>query len=464
MQARPETVVSRRDAGVIQRTVLEKSGPVLAEGMAVGELIGTGEAAVIKSAERISDFKEGMVLVTEMTDPDWVPIMKIASAIVTDSGGRTCHAAIISRELGIPCVVGTGNASKAVEDGQEITVSCAGGAKGVVYSGILPFKEETIRLSDLQMPGVGMWYHQSDPDRAFPDARYPHQGVGLLRIDEILRDEVKVHPLAALEYPAEDAAGIDAVSRGYDDKKAYVVTRLAQSIARIAAATSPKPVRALLSDATSREMQRLVGGSLHPDTHNDVNPLLGTRGAGRYTDFDYEEAFALELDALRQVREEMGLDNVSIVLPAAQTGRELKAITDVLAQSGLKRGDGGLEYHLMCRTPAQLLTLDQFSDAVDGFVFNVGELAQLAQGIDAAAILMRPFYDEKHPAVLSLLDTGLDLAKRLGKPAGLVNIAPANPWVFMGLELVRKADYVTVRPDVFPQARDAILEAEGKTG
>ncbi len=462
VQARPETVVSRRETGIIKRTVLEKTGPVLAEGMAVGDLIGAGKAAVIRSAEQIQKFKAGMVLVTEMTDPDWVPIMKIASAIVTDSGGRTCHAAIISRELGIPCVVGTGNGSKSVKPDQEITVSCAGGSKGIVYAGILPYKEETIRLDQLQMPKLPFWYHQSDPDRAFSDARYPHGGVGLLRVDELMRDEVKVHPRAALAYPAEGKDKIDAVSKGYPDKKAYFVTRLARGVAHICAATAPRPVRALLSDATSRDLSRLAGGAAY--AYDDANPLLGTRGAGRYTDLDYEEAFDLELQALATVRGEMGQSNLSLILPACQSVKEIKAIAGILNDHGLARGKDGMEWHLFCRTPAQMLALDQLAGEIDGFLFSVSDLAQLVLGIDASNVLMRSYYDEKHPAVLSLLETGLDLAKRIGKPAGVTNIAPANVAAFAALPLMRKAGFVVLRPDVFPQAREAFLEAEGKGG
>ena len=462
VQARPETVVSRRDTGVIKRIVLEKTGPVLAEGMAVGEYIGTGKAAVIKSTENIKDFKEGMVLVTEMTDPDWVPIMKIASAIVTDTGGRTCHAAIISREMGIPCVVGTGNASKNVTDGEEITVSCAGGAKGIIYKGILPYKEQEFRLADLKMPSLPLYFHLSDPDRAFPDARYPNAGVGLLRIDEVIRDEVKVHPKACLEYPDEDPQAIDAVSTGYPDKKEYFVTKLAQSVARVAAAVYPKPVRALLSDATSAEMRKLIGGSVHP--HTDGNPMLGTRGAGRYTDFDYDEAFALELQALARVRNEMGLDNLSLILPACQTSREVDDLMEALSSNGLERGNGNLEMHLLCRTPAQMLTLDQFADSVDGFLFNVGDIARLAQGIDPVSILMADYFSETHPAALALVETGLDEAKRLGKPAGLVNMSSGVQGVrdFSAQPLMKKADYAVIRSDMVPDVREAFLDAEGK--
>ena len=458
VQARPETVVSRREAGVMRRSILEKTGPVLAEGMAVGELIGSGKAAVIKSTENIKDFQEGMVLVTEVTDPDWVPIMKIASAIVTDVGGRVCHAAIISRELGIPCVVGTGKGSQAIANGQDITVSCAGGVKGLIYEGILPFKEETIRLDELEMPKLPLLYHQSDPDRAFPDSRYPNAGVGLLRVDEVIRDEVKVHPLACLEYPSEASGEIDAVSAGYPDKKAYFVSRVSQSIGRITASAHPNPVRVLLSDATGAEMAKLIGGALHPDSHEDENPMLGTRGAGRYIDFDYEEAFALEMQALAKVRGEMGQDNMHLILPACQTPAEAADIASVLSGNGLGRGDG-LEHHLLCRTPAQLLCLDTFAEAIDGFLFSVSDLARLIQGIDPASVLAGEYYSEKHPAVISLLDTGLELAQRLGKPAGLVNIAPGNIKSFAESGLFKKAGYLALRPDVLPQARQTLIDA-----
>ena len=457
VQARPETVVSRRDPGMIRRTVLEKQGPVLAEGMAVGELIGTGRAAVIKSAESIKEFKEGDVLVTEMTDPDWVPIMKIASAIVTDSGGRTCHAAIISRELGIPCVVGTGNGSKNITHGEDITVSCAGGAKGVVYRGILPYNEQDIKLSDLTMPSTSLWYQQSDPDRAFPDSRYPHGGVGLVRVDELIRDEVKVHPRACLEYPNDAKAQVDAVSMGYADKKEYFVSKLAMGVGRVCAASTPKPVRVMLSDGTTAEMDKLIGGKEF--SYNDANPFMGLRGAGRYTDFDYEEAIALELDALARVRNTMGLTNMQIVLPPAQTAKEAAQVISLLEDKGLGRGNG-MEYHMLCRSPAQMLTLEAFKDQVDGFLINVGELAQLVQGIDTSNVLMRPYYSEQHPAVISLIDTALDSAKRMGKSCGLVNISPGNMEHLAGAPFIKNADYLVIRPDVFLITREHMLNAE----
>ena len=456
VQARPETVVSRREAGVIRRMVLEKTGPVLAEGMAVGDQIGAGPANVISSTEGIEKFKEGDVLVTEMTDPDWVPIMKIAAASVTDQGGRTCHAAIISRELGIPCIVGTGNGSKNITAGTEITVSCAGGSKGVIYKGRLPFHQEEIRLDQLEMPKIAMMFHQSDPDRAFPDSRYPNEGVGLVRVDELLRAEVKVHPLAALAGASE----AKALAKGFPDTKTYFVDKLARGIGMIAASAFPKPARVMLSDGTSRELDRLPGGKEY--SFDEVNPALGARGAARYTDLDYEEAFQLELEALAKARNEMGLHNVAIVVPGAQTAAEAKAITDQLARAGLKRGENKLEYHLLCRTPAQLLSLDEFADGFDGFLFDVGEVAQLALGMDRANVRVKQYFNEKHPAVLHLLTVGLDKARKLKKPVGLVNISPGNLPHFAADPKVRKADYLVARPDVFPGAREAFLEAEGK--
>jgi pyruvate,water dikinase len=475
VQARPETVISRRDMGIIRRTVLEKTGPVLAEGMAVGDLIGAGPAAVIKSAEGIKQFKQGQVLVTEMTDPDWVPVMKLAAAIVTDQGGRTCHAAIISRELGIPCIVGTGNGSKAIAHGQDITVSCAGGSKGIVYKGVLPFKQQEIRLDQLEMPKVPLMYNQSDPDRAFPDSRYPTAGVALTRIDELIREEVKVHPGACLGYAGWKSGGehgkvvqqIDEVSIGYPDKKEYFVRKLAESIGRIAGAAHPKPVRVLLSDGPSTDLDRLIGGMADVDgvdisfRAQEKNPLLGARGAARYATLEYEEAFKLELQALLRVRDRMGLKNVSIVYPACQTAKEVKAITGLLTRAGLKRGEG-LEFHLLCRTPAQLTGLDAFGADFDGFIIDVGELSQLMLGQDAGNPLVKAYYDDKHPAIMAMIEVGLQGARKLKKPCGLVNIPPGAVQHYAGIKAVHQASYLAFKPEVLPVAREELLQAQAK--
>jgi pyruvate,water dikinase len=468
VQARPETVISRREAGVIRRMVLEKTSKILAEGMAVGDKIGVGAAHVIKSAEQIAQFKPGSILVTEMTDPDWVPIMKAAAAIVTDQGGRTCHAAIISRELGIPCIVGTGNGSNAVKNGQEITVSCAGGSKGQVYEGKLPFHQEEMRLDQLAMPKIGFWFHQSNPDRAFPDAVYPGKGVGLLRMDEVIRDEVKIHPLAAIHFDEWKSGGenpadvkkMEDVSLGYPDKKEFFVTRLSQGIGRIAASVFPRPVHVLLTDAPSRELDALLGGKSF--SFEESNPILGARGAARYTDLDYEEAVGLEIEALKRARDTMGMANLSLVFPAVASEKELKALLAILNQQGLKRGQGGMEYHLLCRTPAQVLSLEDLAGAFDGFLFDVSDLAQLALGMDGRNVRVRSFYQDDHPAVMSLLEMGVEKARKLKKQVGLVNMAPAKLRSYAGNATLRKANYIVIRPDIFDAAREAFLEGEGK--
>lgn len=461
VQARPETVVSQGKEGVIRRTTLERSGPVLAEGLAVGNHIGHGRAAVIRSAENITQFQDGMVLVTEVTDPDWVPIMHKASAIVTDLGGRTSHAAIVSRELGIPCVVGAGDASKRIQPGQEITVSCAGGSKGIIYEGLLPYREEEVRLAELSIPNLPLFFHHSEPSRSFLDAQYPAKGVGLLRIDELLREEVKVHPMACVQYPGiEDREAVDAASLGYQDKQEYFVTRLSQGIAQIAAAMHPRPVCVLLSDGTSADLAALAGGKAF--RFPDANPLLGTRGVGRYTDLDYEEAFALELRAIQRVREKMGLENLALILPAVHSAKEIAQLHQALAQNQLGRGTAGLRVHMLCRTPAQLLQLKEYDAHVDGFVFHTMDLAQLALGIDASNPLMRPYFDSKHPAVLQLLEQGLNQARALGKPALLAHMPPADLPFFSHWPLRSLAGGFVVRAELFERARVELLDGEGR--
>ena len=459
VQARPETVVSRRNLDVIRRTTLEKTSRILCQGMAVGDRIGTGKASVLRSTEDITSFKKGMVLVTHITDPDWVPIMNIASAIVTELGGRTSHAAIISRELGIPCVVGAENALETIQNGQEITVSCAGGSKGLVYEGALPFKEEEIKLSDLNMPKLPLMLHQAKPDQSFADARYPNQGVGLLRVDELMRSELHVHPLACINYPnIDDKDKLDAVSKGFPDKKDFFLRKLSQMIAQIAVSVRPQPTRVLLSDGPSNELAKLVGGKEFTPAEN--NPQLGARGLSRYQDLDYEEAFQLEAQAIQRAREQLGQQQIELIIPAVQTPKEAEKLLSLLAQNGLKRAQENLKIHLLCRTPSQLYILDQFKDMVDGLLFQVAELAQLAQGIDSSNVLAKDFYDEKHPSVLSMLEYGLQKAAHLNLPAAVCHISPSNFGFFAHWKPLQLAKALVVRGDVLPQAREALLDAE----
>ena len=341
---------------------------------------------------------------------------------------------------------------------------------------MLPYKQQEIRLDQLEMPKVPMYYMQSDPDRAFPDSRYPHSGVALVRVDELLRNEVKIHPKAALAYKDWKANGenaeiikqIDAVSLGHPDKVEYFRNKLAEGIARIASASWKKPVRVLLSDAPSNELDRLIGGMAEVDgtpisfRAEDRNPLLGIRGAARYTHLDYEDAFKLELEAVKRARGDMGMTHISLVLPACQTAKDVKAVSNLLGRAGLKRGEGGLEYHLLCRTPAQLMALDSFAADFDGFVIDVAELTQLMLGMDAGNVQVRTYYDDKHPAVIAYLEMALSAARKLKKPAGLVNIPPGALNHYAGQKATHKASYVAFRPEVYPTAREELILGQAK--
>ncbi len=456
VQARPETVVSRREQGVIEQMTLEKTSSVLIDGMAVGENIGSGLASVILTPESIKEFQKGMVLVTESTDPDWVPIMKIASAIVTETGGRTSHAAIISRELGLPCLVGATGATKAIQNGQEVTVSCAQGSRGVVYEGILPYKKAVIRLAELERPQVKVWMQASNPDAVFADARYPNDGVGLLRMDEIIRDVVKVHPMACIQAPSQDAKAFAEATKGWDDKKKAFVDKLSQSIAHIAAAVYPKPVRVLLPDAPANTLSQLIGG--RENARDEANPFMGARSLARYEDFDYEEAFALEVQALAKAYGEIGMDNIQLVLPAVHTLKEMDALKALLKQNGFDASQ--VEIHLLCRTPAQMLAVNAFGTACDGLIVHVADVAQLAMGIDASNVLAKPLLDEKHPAVLWLLEQALESAKAIGKPLLLSHISPANLSFFCNWPKTKDSAGIVVRPDLLSKAREELLQAE----
>ena len=456
VQARPETVVSRREQGVIQKMTLEKTSAALVDGMAVGENIGSGQASVILTPESIKDFQKGMVLITETTDPDWVPIMKIASAIVTETGGRTSHAAIISRELGLPCLVGATGATKAIQNGQDVTVSCAQGSRGVVYEGILLYKQATIRLAELERPQLSIWMHANNPDSIFSDARYPNEGVGLLRMDELIRDVVKIHPLASLNPPSQDAKAFADATKGWEDKKKAFVDKLAQSIAHIAAAVHPKPTRVLLPDSPANELNALIGG--RENARDETNPFMGARSFVRYEDFDYEDGFALEVQALAKAYTEIGMENIELVLPAVHTAKEIDAIKGLLSQNGLVATD--LKIHILCRTPAQLLDINVLGTHCDGLIVHVADVAQLAMGIDATNVLAKPSLDEKHPAVLWLLEKAIESAKAMSKPLLLAHISPANLGFFSNWPKIKECDGVIVRPDLLEKAREELLQAE----
>ncbi|MBP6458012.1 MAG: phosphoenolpyruvate synthase, partial [Pseudoxanthomonas sp.] len=383
VQARPETVKSRAKATQIERYALEKRGQVVAEGRAIGQKIGSGVARVVRSLDDMNRVQPGDVLVADMTDPDWEPVMKRASAIVTNRGGRTCHAAIIARELGVPAVVGTGNALDHITDGTEVTVSCAEGDTGFIYAGALPFERTTTDLAAMPAAPLKIMMNVANPERAFDFGQLPNAGIGLARLEMIIASHIGVHPLALLEYDRQEPdvrRKIDAKTAGYADPVSFYVDRLAEGIATITASVAPNPVIVRLSDFKSNEYANLIGGSRY-EPHEE-NPMIGFRGASRYVDPSFEPAFALECQAVRRVRDEMGLDNLWVMIPFVRTLEEGRKVIDVLAKHGLRQGENGLKIIMMCEVPSNALLAEEFLDIFDGFSIGSNDLTQLTLGLD----------------------------------------------------------------------------------
>ncbi|NLC62443.1 MAG: phosphoenolpyruvate synthase, partial [Gammaproteobacteria bacterium] len=378
LQARPETVKSRAKATTMERFQLEKRGNVLAEGRAIGQKIGTGVARVVRTLEDMHKVQPGDVLVADMTDPDWEPVMKRSAAIVTNRGGRTCHAAIIARELGVPAVVGTGNALELVQDGAQVTVSCAEGDTGFIYEGELPFERITTDLESMPEAPLKIMMNVANPERAFDFGQLPNAGVGLARLEMIIASHIGVHPKALLEYDQQDddiKRQIDARTAGYADPVSFYVDRLAEGIATITASVAPKPVIVRLSDFKSNEYANLIGGQRYEP--EEENPMIGFRGASRYVDPSFADAFALECKAVLRVREEMGLDNLWVMIPFVRTLDEGRRVVEVLERNGLKQGQNGLKIIMMCELPSNALLADEFLDIFDGFSIGSNDLTQL---------------------------------------------------------------------------------------
>ena len=427
VQARPETVKSRGKATQVERYQLTQRGEIVCEGRAIGQKIGSGVARVVRSLDDMARVRPGDVLVADMTDPDWEPVMKRAAAIVTNRGGRTCHAAIIARELGVPAVVGTGNGLETITDGMEITVSCAEGDTGFIYGGLLPYERHVADLAAMPPAPLKIMMNVANPERAFDFAMLPHAGVGLARLEMIIASHIGVHPKALLEYASQDAATkkkIDERVAGYGDPVDFYVDRLAEGIATITASFAPHPVIVRLSDFKSNEYANLIGGARY-EPHEE-NPMLGFRGAARYVDPGFADAFALECRAVLKVRDEMGLTNCWVMIPFVRTLDEGRRVVDVLRANGLEQGKDGLKIIMMCELPSNALMADEFLEIFDGFSIGSNDLTQLTLGLDRDSALIANLFDERDPAVKKLIAMAISAAKAKGKYVGICGQGPSD--------------------------------------
>ncbi len=465
VQARPETVQSQRNRNVLEEYSLRKKGTVVVAGKSVGSKIGSGIVHVIKDVKNIADFKPGQVLVTEMTDPDWVVIMKQASAIVTDKGGRACHAAIISRELGIPCVVGTNEGTKLLKSGQKVTVCCAEGETGKVYDGVLKYEVKRVNLEQLDRPKTKVMVNVGNPEEAFDLSFLPNDGVGLAREEFVISSYIQVHPMALLKYhtlSSDVKKKVDEITTGYKDKAQFFVDRLAQGVAMIAAAFYPKDVIVRVSDFKSNEYANLIGGaSFEPE---EENPMLGWRGASRYYSKEYKDAFALECAALKKVRDVMGLSNMKVMIPMCRTVEEGKKVLDVMAANGLKQGKNGLEVYVMCELPANVILADKFAEIFDGFSIGSNDLTQTTLGIDRDSALIADLFDERNEAVKRMVEMAITTAKKYKRKIGICGDAPSTYPEFAEFLVKCGIDSISLSPDAVVKTMLVINDAEKKYG
>jgi len=448
VQARPETVQSNQKGQAIERFALQDTSAVVCEGRAIGQRIGKGVARVLDSIEEMDKIQPGDVLVTDMTDPDWEPIMKRAAAIVTNRGGRTCHAAIIARELGIPAVVGCGNATQLISNGQAVTVSCAEGDTGYIYEGELDFEVTESRVDAMPDLPLKIMMNVGNPDRAFDFAGLPHAGVGLARLEFIINRMIGVHPKALLNFddqPDALKATISTMIAGYESPREYYVARLAEGISTLAAAFAPERVIVRMSDFKSNEYANLVGGSQYePD---EENPMLGFRGASRYISEEFRDCFALECEAIKRVRNEMGLSNIEIMIPFVRTLEEGRQVIDLLEEQGLKQGENGLRVIMMCELPSNALLADKFLDMFDGFSIGSNDLTQLTLGLDRDSGLIAHLFDERNDAVKALLEMAIKAAKARGKYVGICGQGPSDHPDFAQWLVEQGIDSVSLNPD-----------------
>ncbi len=474
VQARPETIHSQKDASIVRTYELKEKGKVLTEGQAVGEMIGLGEVKNIESAKQIHEFRKGQVLVTDMTDPDWEPIMKIASAIVTNRGGRTCHAAIVSRELGIPCVVGTENGTNVLKTGKKVTVSCAEGEVGRIYDGLLRFSVRDINLKEMLKTRTKIMMNVSIPDRAFVEGQIPNDGVGLAREEFIINSYIGIHPLALIHYDelkgraandekiAEVIRIIDESARGYENKTEFFIDHLAQGIGKIAAGFYPNDVIVRLSDFKTNEYANLVGGFLYEPLES--NPMIGWRGASRYYDENFKPAFGLECKAILKAREEFGLTNIKVMVPFCRTVEEGRRVIETMNEFGLTQGKNALEVYVMCEIPSNVILADQFAEIFDGFSIGSNDLTQLTLGLDRDSELVSHIYDERNEAVKRLIADMIKTAKSRGRKIGICGQAPSDYDDFATFLVECGIDSMSLSPDTFIKTRLKIAEKEKELG
>jgi pyruvate,water dikinase len=449
VQARPETVQSQKSKNVLRTYQLKEKGQLLLTGRSVGEMIGQGKARVILDVHNINQFQAGEVLVTNRTDPDWEPIMKKASAIVTNSGGRTCHAAIIAREMGIPALVGCGNATTVLKTGQDVTVSCAEGETGKVYAGLLPFEVQELPLENLPRTRTQILMNVGNPEEALGLTAIPNDGVGLARMEFIIANHIKAHPLALLHFDQlEDELAkykISELTAQYEDKAQFFVDQLAQGIGTIAAAFYPKPVIVRMSDFKSNEYANLLGGRQFEP--KEENPMIGWRGASRYYDPRYREGFALECQAMKRVRDDMGLTNMVLMVPFCRTPEEGRRVLAEMAKHGLVRGENGLQVYVMCELPSNVLLADEFSQVFDGFSIGSNDLTQLTLGLDRDSELVAHLFDERNAAVKRTITQAICTAKEHGRKIGICGQAPSDYPKFARFLVELGIDSISLNPD-----------------
>ncbi|UCE80278.1 MAG: phosphoenolpyruvate synthase, partial [Methanobacteriota archaeon] len=469
VQARPETVHAAKRKGVLETYVLQEESDVLITGEAVGSKIGVGKVNVLESAFEISDFRKGEVLVTDKTDPDWEPIMRIASAIVTDRGGRTCHAAIVSRELGIPCIIGTGNGTGVLKDGQSVTVDTSEGV-GRVYDGILKFSVKKTDISVMPETRTKVMMNVAVPEHVFAQGQTPCDGVGLARLEFIIASHIGIHPLALIDFEnlrkratrdpevAEVVATIEEKTQGYDDKSEFFLDKLSWGVGKIAATFYPNDVIVRLSDFKTNEYANLIGGKLYEPL--EFNPMMGWRGASRYYDDRFSPAFALECEALKRVRERKGLTNVKVMVPFCRTPEEGKKVIKIMSDHGLKQGESGLEVYVMCEIPSNVILAEEFADIFDGFSIGSNDLTQLTLGLDRDSELVSHLYDERNPAIKSLIADAVKTAKAKGRKIGICGQAPSDFPEFAEFLVGLGIDSMSLNPDSVIKTRLLVAETE----